>query len=159
MKNIITLITLCLLLVSCKTEDQGQCVPDTMARLSQLSPITHSTSAKRFAKLLKTTSSGTLLTDIDVAWDSTYTNHLLIPILAQQGDHMYADPDYQIQFGIPYLWVGKHEQGNHCALLYIGPNKIILSHSQFVPGTTNYFVEERPPSWLFTNTYRLWYVK
>jgi hypothetical protein len=129
-----------------------------MERLSAYAPITNTTSSEKFRHLLGTTSSGTYGIDISKTWNKLYPNHPLILILSAAGEP-YMDTNYSIEFEKPYLWVGKHEQGNHCALMFFNTNGIDLSHSQFIEGTTNYYLEHKTYSWMLTKSYYIYRVK
>ena len=135
------------------------CVPDTMARLSEYSPITNSMSAGTFAKLLRT-SDGTYFPTVEPVWNKKYPSHPIVRMFSRLDGKAFIDDKVPIEYNtVPYLWIGHHKQGDHCALLFFQTNGIILSHSQFYPGTTNYYTEKYSYDWMFTNSYCIWKVK
>lgn len=133
------------------------CAPDSMARLSKYSPITHSTSSKVFCDLSKTTSIGTHITNMLNAWDIIYPDHVL-KLQFCQNEKNIAD-DFQIKYNVPYLWVGRYHGKCHCALLFFQTNRILLSNNWFVRGTQTYYTFPESYKWAFTNAYYIWKVK
>jgi hypothetical protein len=130
-----------------------------MERLSGFLPIKTPTPSAKFAAMMHTTKAGTELGEIDEAWDKVYTNHPLVPILVKNADGIAIDlEEAKINFNSPYLWSGKC-QGGHCALVYFYGDYIVLSHSQYIPGTWEWYRQTNSYSWLLTNTYCIWKVK
>lgn len=151
------IITALLVFAGCTPQSQQDCAPQTLARLSQLPPIEHATSATKFAKLMHWKPDGVELPEIPNAWNTLYPDHPLIAIHSTIPDTL-IDYEYPIQFSETYLWVGKHPQGDHVALLRFTPQAVILSHSQRVPGTTNYYEEHFSLQEIFTNSFYIFRV-
>jgi len=135
------------------------CVADTMARLSGYSPITNCTSTTVFSKLLGT-DDGTYFPNVETVWNKKYPSHPIVRMFSLLDGKAFIDDKVPIEYNTtPYLWIGHHQQGDHCALLFFKTNCVILSHSQFYPGTTNYYTEKYSYDWMFTNSYCIWKVK
>ena len=148
----------CVLMVTINCEAQT-CVADTMARLSEKSPITNATSSLKFQKLMNTTTNGTEIGEIEKAWNLLYPKHPLVKVMLVHGGTNYVDENYNVVFQQPLLWVGNHEQGTHCAIFYFKKDSVWLSHSQYLPGTKSYYTEFKTIQWAMTNTICLWRVK
>ena len=121
-------------------------------------PIQHPTSSKEFAKLLHTDKNGTWSSEIEKVWDRLYPDHPLAMVIEYRDGVLHGDSAFLVEFGHPNLWIGHHEQGDHCCLMYIRPHDLVLSHSQFISGTTSYFMEVKPLFWM-TNSYAVYVVK
>ena len=147
----------CFLVVGCQKQT---CAPDTLERLSKMPPIDHPTSSAQFAKLLHTTSSGTWDNEIEKVWNQLYPDHHLSLVIQKTDNTLYGASGIRVDYNEPNLWTGQYEGKGHCCLIYICPDDVVLSHSQFVPGTTNYYTERKPLVWMVTNSwYKVYVVK
>ena len=154
-----------MVLVGCSQSKPLQtCAPDTLARLSNMYPITNATSSDSFAKLMGTDSEGTPVESMVKVWNRLYPDHPLVKALDLTSVPPTMNPELKINFETPNVWVGKYVCGkqtnDHCTLMYwLDENRICLSHSQYYPGTTNFYRETNSVSWMMHNTYVVYVVK
>lgn len=133
------------------------CAPQAMARLSRTFQLKPSTDAQTLARMMRTGPDGTLLALVPQTWERLYPERPLVAIYSTLPDTR-IDVGHAVDFTQTYLWFGRHEQGDHAVLMHFTSKAVVLSHSQFIPGTTNYLEETRDYPWLLTNTYFLYRV-
>lgn len=132
--------------------EQDDGAPQTLAKLSELPPITKPTSICEFSKLLGTQTDGTVLSRIEKTWNYRYPDHPLIPIHSTYPE-VLIDYNHPISFKDTYLWLGRHSQGNQTALIRFSSNGVNL----ISVGPTD--IEERfSLSEIMTNSYYIYRV-
>lgn len=129
----------------------NDCVPATLHR------IFPERSLSELNKLCKLEREGSNLTNVLAAWSVISTNGLELQYSAVED--VKVENSGKIAFGIPYLWIGKFNTNWHCALVSFTETNAIFSHSQFYPGTTNYYVTEMEYYDFFERTLLLYRAK
>lgn len=132
---IAVLVGVLLIKVGCSVYENSlpvqDCVPATLHR------VFPERSYEEIVKLCKTERTGTELTNLVSVWKSLSTNELtpvysVFPTIKAKEEG--------IQFDHPYLWIGEYDGGNHCALVKFSSTDVKMSHSQFLEGSTNYYL-------------------
>lgn len=110
----------------------NDCIPATVQRVFPNHSITD------LRTIFHTERKGTVLTNIFPGWSKLSTNELTIVFSAIE--EIPSDNKHILQFGVPYIWTGFYDETNgHCCLAFFSKTNVVLSHSQFIPGTTNYY--------------------
>lgn len=110
----------------------NDCIPATIQRVFP----NHSIAEMR--AIFHTERRGTVLTNIFSGWAKLSTNELTIVFSAVED--VPSDNTHILQFGVPYIWTGFFDGTNgHCCLAFFSKTNVVLSHSQIIPGTTNYY--------------------
>lgn len=126
------------------THPYQNCIPATMHR------VFPSHSIKEIGMLCDTKRDGTYLDEIPLAWAKLSTNFVYAVYSAFP---TIKSTDEELSFTHPYLWVGNYDKGAHCALVTFTQTNVIMSHSQFIPGTTNYYKVTMDYETFFKKTY------
>jgi len=114
------------------THPYQDCVPDTLKR------VFPQYSTKELRVICKTERDGTPLTNIMSAWTKLSTNKLIINYSVFPS--IPIDSNEGVDFTVPYMWVGTWKTSGHCALVWFGETNVLVSSSQYQPGTTNYVI-------------------
>lgn len=110
------------------------CVPATLQRIFPQYTL------KQMRYLCQTERDGTYVTNLVRAMYTISTNDLEI-IYNKQDVIDGTTNNTSFLVYKPYLWVGTFTNGaGHCALIKFYPTNAVLSNSQFVQGTTNYYL-------------------
>jgi hypothetical protein len=149
------LLLLLALLLGCRA--QNDCAPQAMARLSQTLRLQPSANAQTLARMMGSGPNGTILALVPQTWNRLYPERPLVAVYSTL-PNTRIDVAHAVDVTQTYLWFGRHEQGNHAALIHFTSKAVVLSHSQLIPGTTNYFEETKDYPWMLTNTYFLYRV-
>lgn len=108
------------------------CVPATLQR------IFPTYTSKQLREMCQTQREGTTMAGMLRAWNKITTNKLYALFNIEDVDYNKTNK-VTFQMGKPYLWAGEFQQGGHCALVVFTPTNAILSNSEFMPKTTNYY--------------------
>ena len=111
------------------------CVPATLQR------VFPQYDQGKMRQICYTQREGTLIADFFFAWEELSTNKLEVVYSASS---IPADGNLEFDLDKNYLWLGMLRQGGHCALIQFRTNGVVISNSQLIPGTTNYFLLKAP---------------
>lgn len=119
------------------------CIPATVQR------VFPSHSLREMVRLMNTDKDGSTMADLEAAWPRLSTNQLYI---VYSGTPQIKAIDEKIQHNHPYLWIGLGEDKLHCALVKFGETNVVVSNSQFLSGTTNYYTVSMDYDTFYSNT-------
>lgn len=123
------------------------CVPRTMQRIFPQYTLS------QLYKICNTERDGTAIIDILRGWQTLTTNDLNIVYNINEiedGKQNLAT----LSFFTTYLWLGILTTNKfHMALVRFTTNEVIISNSQFYPGTTNYYTMNMNYDDFFQKTY------
>lgn len=124
----------------------ADCAPATMSR------IFPEYNVKQMRAICKTEREGTVVQDLLDGWKKVSTNELSI---AYSHEELVEGKSKQVRFGLDktYMWFGILQNGGHCALVQFNPEAVTISNSDYLPGTTNYYLVTMTYDEFFDKTY------
>jgi hypothetical protein len=124
----------------------ADCAPATMSR------IFPEYNVKQMRAICKTERDGTIVQDLMDGWKKVSTNDLNI---VYRHEEIVEGKSKQLRFGLDktYMWFGILQSGGHCALIKFTPEEVTISNSDYLPGTTNYFLVSMTYEEFFDKTY------
>lgn len=123
----------------------NDCAPQTLQR------VFPSHSFSEIKRICRTDSTGTTYVNLTNAWNKLSTNQLIVTYSSLTNIPVMEEE--HVNFDHPYIWLGSFQGGGHCALIKFTPTNVLFSHSEFVPGTTNYYKTSMDYSNFFVRTY------
>lgn len=130
----------------------NDCVPQTLQR------IFPGHSLKELKALCDTKSDGTTFRGLTNAWHKLSTNELIVTYSTLTNIPDTSEKEH-ISMVNPYIWIGQFQGGGHCALIKFTPTNVLFSHSEYYPGTTNYYNTEMEYTNFFKRTYLIFKAK
>jgi hypothetical protein len=122
------------------------CAPATMSR------VFPEYNVKQMRTICKTDRTGTIVQDLLDGWKKVSTNELAI---VYSHEELAEGKSKQVRFGLnkTYMWFGILQKSGHCALVQFAPDEVTISNSEFLTGTTNYFLVSMTYEDFFNKTY------
>lgn len=129
-----------------KDDDINDCVPATLQR------IFPTYSLNQLEAICKTDENGTSMDNMVSAWKLLTTNKLTVIY-----SHSAGDETNEIQFNVPYLWLGNFQDSDHCALIEFTSTNVLISNSQYYNNTTNYYIVSMDYNTFISNTFKVYF--